>query len=347
VPKDYTGRQVTKKNFFAALAGNKEAIEGGSKKVIASGPNDDVFIYFADHGGPGLLGMPSFLFSGGYIYAKELNAALRAKAAANGFRQLVFYVEACESGSIFEDQLPANISIYATTAANGQESSWGCYCPGMDPSPPSEMNTCLGDLYSVAWMEDTDVNDRANENWLTQFQRVQKRVSQNGTYAQGSHVQQFGELSLDTDTISQFLGEAKPTQAINKATPAVIGAVNQRDADLVFYYTQVARAANALDRDAAQAELDEVLNKRKRTDANFLKLSEMIAKENANTMMTAVRRGSVVDDWDCYMQSFAAYEAECGAVGQYGMKYGRVLANMCNAGYTPTHITDAAKQICP
>lgn len=66
----------------------------------------------------------------------------------------VFYLEACESGSIFEGLLPNDINVYATTASNADESSWGTYCPGEYPSPPPEYDTCLGDLYSVAWMED-------------------------------------------------------------------------------------------------------------------------------------------------------------------------------------------------
>ena len=66
----------------------------------------------------------------------------------------MFYLEACEAGSIFEGLLPSNIHVYATTASNAIESSWGTYCPGMDPAPPAEYMTCLGDLYSVAWMED-------------------------------------------------------------------------------------------------------------------------------------------------------------------------------------------------
>jgi hypothetical protein len=65
-----------------------------------------------------------------------------------------FYLEACESGSIFEGMLPNGINVYATTASNAEESSWGTYCPGEFPEPPPEYDTCLGDLYSVAWMED-------------------------------------------------------------------------------------------------------------------------------------------------------------------------------------------------
>lgn len=66
----------------------------------------------------------------------------------------VIYIEACESGSVFEGMMPDDLDVYVTTASNAEESSWGTYCPGMDPPPPPEYVTCLGDLYSVAWMED-------------------------------------------------------------------------------------------------------------------------------------------------------------------------------------------------
>lgn len=38
--------------------GNKSAVEGGSGKVVDSKANDRIFIYFSDHGGPGVLGIP-------------------------------------------------------------------------------------------------------------------------------------------------------------------------------------------------------------------------------------------------------------------------------------------------
>jgi hypothetical protein len=54
--QDYTGEDVTVGNFFAAILGNKTALTGGSGKVVDSGPNDHIFIYYTDHGGPGVLG---------------------------------------------------------------------------------------------------------------------------------------------------------------------------------------------------------------------------------------------------------------------------------------------------
>lgn len=54
--QDYTGEDVTVENFFAVILGNKTALTGGSGKVVDSGPNDHIFIFYSDHGGPGVLG---------------------------------------------------------------------------------------------------------------------------------------------------------------------------------------------------------------------------------------------------------------------------------------------------
>nr|CAB3447373.1 unnamed protein product [Digitaria exilis] len=85
VPKDYTGDQVTAKNFYAVLLGNKTAVTGGSRKVISSKPNDHIFIYYSDHGGPGVLGMPNLP----YLYAGDFIKVLREKHASNNYAKMV------------------------------------------------------------------------------------------------------------------------------------------------------------------------------------------------------------------------------------------------------------------
>ena len=47
---------MTAANFYAVLLGNASAVTGGSGKVLSSGPLDKVFVYYTDHGGPGVLG---------------------------------------------------------------------------------------------------------------------------------------------------------------------------------------------------------------------------------------------------------------------------------------------------
>ncbi|KAJ0076284.1 hypothetical protein Patl1_35147 [Pistacia atlantica] len=152
VPKDYTGENVTANNFLAVILGNKTALTGGSGKVVNSGPNDHIFIYYTDHGSPGIIGMPS-----GYLYAKDLIDVLQKKHEAKAYKKMVIYVEACESGSVFEGLLPKTWNIYAMTAANSSESSWAIYCPEHYPYPPPEYDTCLGDLFSISWLEDSSI----------------------------------------------------------------------------------------------------------------------------------------------------------------------------------------------
>jgi legumain len=137
---------VNQANFFAILKGDKGGITGGNGRVLESTHTDNVFINFVDHGGPGIIAFPSE-----YLYADALITGLKEMHNLGKFQELVFYLEACESGSMFVT-LPDNIKIFATTAANASESSWGTYCPPNDIVKGTEINSCLGDLFSVNWM---------------------------------------------------------------------------------------------------------------------------------------------------------------------------------------------------
>ncbi|KAI0215578.1 Legumain [Lamellibrachia satsuma] len=108
------------------------------------GPNDHVFVNFVDHGSPWTVAFPS-----GILTARRLNDAIKQMYTEKRYKQMVFYVEACESGSMFHHLLPKNISVYATTAASDTESSYACYFS-------SKYATYLGDVYSVNWMENSD-----------------------------------------------------------------------------------------------------------------------------------------------------------------------------------------------
>lgn len=58
-------------------------------------------------------------------------------------------------------------------------------------------------------------SDRANlqkETLEKQFEVVKERVSRNGTYMQGSHVLQFGSLSIDEEPVGDYLGEENTGQ---------------------------------------------------------------------------------------------------------------------------------------
>ena len=86
---DYKGSHVDPAVFLHVLEGNKSAVSGfGSGRVLESTKDDNVFLYFADHGAPGLIAFPSK-----YLYAKDLMTTF---AKINGrYNKFVFYLEAC------------------------------------------------------------------------------------------------------------------------------------------------------------------------------------------------------------------------------------------------------------
>jgi len=81
---------------------------------------------------------------------------------ANMYNEVVFYLEACESGSMFPS-LNASQNFYAMTASNDYLSSYAMYC-GIDARVGRTLiKSCLSDEFSAAWMEDTDTSDISSE----------------------------------------------------------------------------------------------------------------------------------------------------------------------------------------
>jgi legumain len=191
---DYRGSDVTPQNFLAVLKGDQAGVSGGNGKVIKSNANSKVFVNFADHGAPGLIAFPN-----DYLYANDLNTTIGYMYENKLYQEIVLYIEACESGSMFDNILPNNINVYAVTAANPDESSWGTYCPPDDMVNGVEINSCLGDLFSVNWMEDADKYSSSKETLDQQFTRVRNLTAQ-------SHVMRYGDLHFTKEVTGNFYG---------------------------------------------------------------------------------------------------------------------------------------------
>merc|ERR1719253_2187942 len=103
---DYIGKHVTPEKFLAVLSGDEEAAGG---KVLKSKADDHVFVNFVDHGGVGIIAFPE----DEVLHASALNRTLTRMHKRRMYKQLIFYLETCESGSMFEGVLSPNIDAYA------------------------------------------------------------------------------------------------------------------------------------------------------------------------------------------------------------------------------------------
>uniref|UniRef100_A0ACD5UD43 Uncharacterized protein n=1 Tax=Avena sativa TaxID=4498 RepID=A0ACD5UD43_AVESA len=348
VPKDYTGDQVTTNNFFAVLMGNKTAVTGGSKKVINSKPNDHIFIYYADHGGAGVLGMPNLP----YLYAGDFIKVLKEKNASKSYSKMVIYVEACESDSIFEGIMPRDLNIYVTTAANPVESSYGAYCPGMNPPPPHDFDTCLGDVYSVSWMEDSETHNLKKETIKDQYDVVKKRTSSSDKVNLGSHVMEYGDKTFKDEKLFLYQGfDPANANTTNKVLlPSLEGAINQRDADILFMWKRYERLnEGSEEKQRVLREIRETVVHRKHLDSSIDFIGKLIfGFEKGPSTLEAPRSPGqpVVDDWDCLKRMVRVFESHCGTLTQYGMKHMRAFANLCNNGVSEAEMKEASKSAC-
>ncbi|CAF1304290.1 unnamed protein product [Rotaria sp. Silwood1] len=339
VPHDYIGDDVTPQNFINVLLGKKEAMKGtGSGKVLESGPNDNVFVYFTDHGATGLIAFPNDV-----LYAKDLNKTITQMYKGKMYKEMVIYIEACESGSMLEGLLPDHINIYATTASNAEESSYACYYD-------EKRQTYLGDLYSVNWMEDSDAEDVTKETLFKQFQVTKKKTTE-------SHVMQYGDLKLGASrTVSQFQGE----NTINKPEPMSpladrLNTLLKRDTvatedvrTAILSRRLAALPPNSQEKDAVERKLAEAIQQRSVITAtinSIAKKSFEINRANYYELVTTQRMK--LTEHDCYKSVTQHIHEKCFDIqNEYVLNKLWIVANLCQVGLRDFTINNAVNDVC-
>lgn len=325
VPKDYTGDLVTPANFLDILQGKK--VKGGSGKVIASGPHDHIFINFADHGAPGFLAFPR-----GLLYATKFNKVIRKMHRDNKFSKMVIYIEACESGSMFEGQLPGNVNVYATTAANTKESSYACYYD-------VKRHTYLGDCYSVNWMEDADKADLNKETVIEQYELVKSRTTM-------SHVQQYGDRSVGKLTLSNFLGYKKLKSVTHATVPR--NPVPSRDVPVLILRQQMEMAGNSTTKNHLARKLQRLIRDRNFVMEKVIAITSFVSPGNSEDAASLLSDRRQLRNISCYEQVVRHFNEYCFSfsLNTYALTYAHVLVNMCESGYDVASISQAMDWTC-
>ncbi|KAM0002284.1 putative legumain protein [Helianthus debilis subsp. tardiflorus] len=206
-------------------------------------------------------------------------------------------------------------------------------------------NTCLGDLYSISWMEDSDSEDLRVETLEQQYLKVKIRTYDNHS-SEGSHVMQYGTLGISKETVSVYQGSTpKKSSAHTFQSSDSMDVVNQRDADLYSMW----QMHKKLTKGSQQKE--ELFKKIKEITAHRTHLDssvDMIKGYLLGNEQALVRdEGSaLVDDWGCLKLTVRTFEKYCGSLTQYGMKHTRTFADLCNNGVANIAMDTATKHTC-
>ena len=204
---DYKGTSVNKKVFASVLKGDSDAVRnltGRTGKVIDSGPDDNVFVFISNHGGPGIV----CWWDGDDMSGRELNDTITTLHTQNRYKNLVFYLDTCFAGSMFENILPHNIGVYAVTATNATWYAWSADC---NSKAFSTSVVCLGGLFSINWVYELQSDDRLGSNLNMQFHEAK-------TACRGQAIpKQYGDRSIGKLKQVEIFGDSslnrKPMQS--------------------------------------------------------------------------------------------------------------------------------------
>merc|ERR1712076_306491 len=128
--------------------------------------------------------------------------------------------------------------VYALSASSPSESSWGTYCGSDAMVNGKSIGSCLGDLFSVSWMEDSDAVDITAESLAEQATTVTTKTSK-------SKVMQWGDLTFQSDKVSDYQGAETAFTSANMDTAK--GAMSARQVDLQQAYYNYINAATGSD----------------------------------------------------------------------------------------------------
>ncbi|XP_043930587.1 legumain [Protopterus annectens] len=331
VVKDYTNEDVTPEVFLAVLKGDADAVKGkGSGKVLKSGKNDHVFVYFTDHGAPGILAFPS-----SELHVEDLNATITYMHKNKKYGKMVFYIEACESGSMMVD-LPDNINVYATTAANPDESSYACYYDEL-------RQTYLGDEYSVNWMEDSDVENMDKTTLHAQFQVVKKLTN-------SSHVMEYGNKTVSEMTLIEFQGVASHKSSPQPRSPLKnAGAVPSSDVPLAILKRKLMATNDIAEARQLLQEINTLLETRQLIKGTMARIVRIVtdSSEAAQQILTTRQR---LTNHRCYRTAVEHFKTRCfnwhSPMYEYALRQLYTLVNLCEANYPIERLQLVMEKVC-
>jgi len=327
---DYKGRDVTAPMFLKVLQGQRTG--AGNGRVLNTGPDDHIFVYYSDHGGTGFLHFPDDRG----LYARQFDEALTSMHKNKRYGKMVIYTEACHSGSMFDRRLRSDMGIYVMTAANPYESSYGCCYD-------RKRKAFLGDQFSGAWMRDTEHHDISRETLQEQYSDTRRETRH-------SHVSLYGDTrGMAAMHVGAFQGVANSLMTSSRKRGAPIR-------DLVeswdVPYQTLMRQLEEENTTVARMEIVQQLQVEQRSRLAVRNNLERIVGRMGTSDVLLVRLNdvsgpSVVVD-RCYEEAVDEYLGTCTqyAGNDYRLKDLHVFMNLCRDGRTADEIKYAIHLEC-
>ena len=291
---DYYGKDIEPEVVLAIIRQDEEKVKELTgyehPKVFHTTEKDTIFIYYSDHGYEGGVGCGS-----GRITTEQMQGALKDLHANNRYDKLAFFLEACESGSVF-DTLPTDMNIYAFTSANATEPAWCDYCPPNDVVNGKEIGVCMSmyydNTYQALW--------EAESTTITLHELFQRTHDEVAKY-RDQNVSEWGDLSMGKLPMTTFIGD-KPIHVHSKPTRGASNPIEKSQAPL---HEAKWRAIRGKD----NGELREIVNKNAKEEIEVMRLAVSVLGEKE---MANVSSETYEYNRECASEIFTGLLDKCG-----------------------------------
>lgn len=184
------------------------------------------------------------------------------------------------------------------------------------------IGACLGDLYSVNWMEDSDTQAGLSRTLDGQYGVVKKETNK-------SHVQEFGSVGTfdATEPVSDFQAHKTSLDSLissfsaSKTSSSNQGVVNARDIPLVTAFYKYLRNPSG---DALKG-LMSTIESREVADKMFPGLVSVVKSKNQILRDSK----SPTEYYECKKSVYSAIEQYCGGFDDYSLKYSHDIIALC------------------
>uniref|UniRef100_A0A7E4WA78 legumain n=1 Tax=Panagrellus redivivus TaxID=6233 RepID=A0A7E4WA78_PANRE len=332
---DYRGNEIDNESVLNVLKGNATGNKGkGTGRVLGSTRKEDVFIYYAGHGDVHVL-----LLLDGTLTKHELDNALTHMYENNMYNKMVFYLESCNSGSMFEG-LDETRRLYAVTAANSMQSSFATFCINDQKLP------CLSDEFSATWMFNTETHNILSETIGDQVDVAIENTKQ-------SHVCTFGDASIRNDTVSEYQGNAVVwkytdfgiTDQFHEDVQKSVKSTHQILLDKVEQLL--------IDRNYSMKDVKDRMSDFYEDRQRLTRLVENIVHAVVGSVTKAyhiiMKKPALTTALECHDAVIKAYHKKCIVsfnLNPYAITMSGIFANLCEVVRDPAAILDVINEKC-
>jgi len=295
----YTGKQCTAENFYKVLTGDNSA-----GPALQSTTSDNVMVFFDNHGGDGILGVPEGC--GPYIYANDLQATFQ-KMYDNGLYNYCFFpITACYAGSVAK--VVAGVpKLYMMTAANDHESS---YADMWDSSLSQYLTSEFSAVSQLYWQA------HPHDTLGSSFDPIVAGVKQ-------SHVCEYGDTTLKDMKISDFFGN--PQNGVHpKVLPKAFSLLHAKETEARLTTSQYMAASKSA---SMQLRAAFEMNLEKQASA---KVDAVISGLRLKFQPNEDAIDSEIKNWDAYKQVLGHMQKSFKYLGESFYSKTFFFANLCN-----------------